>query len=162
MSCSCLMVRDRLNCYKPHVLGRDEWSARWEGWQMNQSRSSLLVLSLCNEKDSQAPGSAWVSNLSTKQLSVHLSHCETSRLSLSDCVCGGVGWLCVCVYARTRVHYFCNDDTGDTGNKLIRVRKDSFLPAMKQKKLKELLHHARGDDGAEMCISVLHRVRVCV
>lgn len=94
---SCLMVCDRLNCYKPHILGRDEWSAWWEGWQMNQSRSSLLVLSLRNEKDSQAPGRAWVSNLSTKQLSVHLSHCETSRLSHSDCVWRGEwagGWLC--------------------------------------------------------------------
>lgn len=65
---------------------------------MNQSRSSLLVLSLCNEKDSQAPGSAWVSNLSTKQLSVHLSHCETSRLSHSDRVEGWMGgWVAVCM-----------------------------------------------------------------
>lgn len=124
MSCPCLMVSDRLNCYKPHILGHDEWSAWWEGWQMNQSRPSLLVLSLCNEKDSQAPGNAWVSNLSTKQLSVHLSHCETSQLSHS----GRVWTVGGSVYERTRVQYFCKDDTGDMGGKLIRVRRTtSFL-----------------------------------
>lgn len=127
MSCSCLMVSDRLNCYKPHILGCDEWSAWWEGWQMNQSRSSLLVLSLCNEKDSQAPGNAWVSNLSTKQLSVHLSHCETSQLSHSDCV---EGWVAVCMREQE-----CSisvpmtlEKGGGGGGKLIRVKRTtSFL-----------------------------------